>query len=207
MRAAFDLLLTCGRQQSPASTAQFIADRYGISFVSIDAPTPWIEFDESQYTSTHILYYYFYMFCVHTSTKKHYFTSSGYQAFKDRLQKCVRPSDEQTGYEAARQRVNGTSRSGRGWVYLMKDTVRGFYKIGWTKKKTPKFRESTLQAEVPSIIIVEAWKATPADERECHDRFAAKRLRGEWFDLDASDIQALSEIFSAHKAWSDSNVR
>jgi prophage antirepressor-like protein len=69
-------------------------------------------------------------------------------------------------------------------TYLMRDTLRGFCKIG--KSKNPKIRESTLQAELPTVELLHVIDKDI--EAYLHKKFASKRLRGEWFDLSQSDI-------------------
>lgn len=75
-----------------------------------------------------------------------------------------------------------------GNVYLMKNGF-GHIKIGMTKKK-PKHRESTLQSQEPEVeLIYHGWVDDPYGvERELHSKYADKRLRGEWFSLEAKDI-------------------
>jgi Meiotically up-regulated gene 113 len=69
-------------------------------------------------------------------------------------------------------------------TYPMRDTLRGFYKIG--KSKNPTIREGTLQAEVPTIELLHVIH----DDIELylHEKFNSKRLRGEWFDLSEADV-------------------
>jgi prophage antirepressor-like protein len=69
-------------------------------------------------------------------------------------------------------------------TYLMRDTLRGFYKIG--KSKDPKIRETTLQAEVPTIELLHVIESDI--ENYLHKKFDSKRLRGEWFDLSKADV-------------------
>jgi hypothetical protein len=69
-------------------------------------------------------------------------------------------------------------------TYLMRETQRGYYKIG--KAMNPKIRESTLQAELPTIELLHIIERDI--EAYLHKKFAAKRLRGEWFNLSKSDV-------------------
>ena len=69
-------------------------------------------------------------------------------------------------------------------TYLMRDSFRGYYKIG--KSKNPKIRECTLQAEVPTIELLHVIEDDI--ETYLHKKFDTKRLRGEWFDLTHSDV-------------------
>ncbi len=76
-----------------------------------------------------------------------------------------------------------------GFVYLMKNKRNGFVKIGFSKK--PRHRERTLQAEDPDTEMLFAFEAAFHDEEKLHLKFADKRVRGEWFKLDESDIDGI----------------
>lgn len=84
-------------------------------------------------------------------------------------------------------------------VYLMHDTTNNFYKIGISNN--PKYRERTLQGEKPTIEIV-CYKEFPirsiaeAFESALHRTFAKKRIRGEWFSLDETDVIILIKTLS-----------
>lgn len=82
-------------------------------------------------------------------------------------------------------------------LYLMTDTTNGFHKIGISKD--PKYRESTLQSEKPSVILV--WSSPIKIEKVnkleqlLHNKFDSKRIRGEWFNLSESDIDFIKNNF------------
>lgn len=82
------------------------------------------------------------------------------------------------------------------YVYLMKDTSNGYYKIGISN--TPEYRERTLQSEKPTIEML-ACKKFPtrkiaeAIESALHTAYSQQRLRGEWFKLDDVDVAAIIE--------------
>lgn len=69
-------------------------------------------------------------------------------------------------------------------TYLIRDTFRGYYKIG--KSKDPKVREGTLQAEVPTIELL--YVIQDDIELYLHRKFNSKRIRGEWFELSEADV-------------------
>lgn len=85
------------------------------------------------------------------------------------------------------------------YVYLMQDTSNGYYKIGISNQ--PEYRERTLQSEKPTIEKICA-KAFPnrtiagAIESALHKAYESKRLRGEWFALDANDVIAIIATLS-----------
>ncbi len=72
------------------------------------------------------------------------------------------------------------------YIYLMEDLRNRTFKIG--KSKTPRKRERTLQSEVPQIIMRFSIPADEMSEKELHDHFDDKRIRGEWFALTTSDL-------------------
>jgi hypothetical protein len=72
------------------------------------------------------------------------------------------------------------------YIYLMEDLRNKTFKIG--KSKTPGKRERTLQSEVPQIVMRFSIPAEEAREKELHERFDAKRIRGEWFELSQDDL-------------------
>jgi hypothetical protein len=82
----------------------------------------------------------------------------------------------------------------QGFVYLMRNKRNGFVKIGWSIN--PEFREKTLQSEEPEITLI--WKSdgTRAAEAALHFKFAAKRLRGEWFELSDADVEVIQSNFA-----------
>jgi hypothetical protein len=83
------------------------------------------------------------------------------------------------------------------FVYLMIDRVNNFHKIGISN--TPEYRERTLQSEKPTIELLAAKlypsrKIAESIEKALHSTFKAKNIRGEWFNLDAVDIEQVSEV-------------
>lgn len=82
-----------------------------------------------------------------------------------------------------------------GNVYLMRNDRNGYTKIGFSKHP-PSFRESTLQSQEPEVSLLCSYKGTMKDEKRLHEEFHEKRLRGEWFDLDDSDLIAIEEYFN-----------
>jgi hypothetical protein len=73
-------------------------------------------------------------------------------------------------------------------TYLMKDFFRGFHKIG--KSINPQVRERTLQSEVPTIELVHVIDEDI--EKHLHEKFSAKRIRGEWFNLSNNDLNYIT---------------
>lgn len=85
------------------------------------------------------------------------------------------------------------------YVYMMKDEVNGYHKIGISKN--PNYRERTLQSEKPTIRLIAAKEypirsIAEAIEMALHKTYETKRLRGEWFDLTDEDIDILKQVLS-----------
>ena len=81
-----------------------------------------------------------------------------------------------------------------GYVYLVKSST-GFYKIG--RSRDPKSRIGTMHVALPFEIeiehLIECEDYTEA-EILLHNEFAKKRIRGEWFALDESDVNEIKHI-------------
>lgn len=85
------------------------------------------------------------------------------------------------------------------YVYLMKDTSNGYYKIGISKD--PVYRERTLQSEKPTIELVKkklftSRKNSKEVEKLLHEKFLSDNVRGEWFSLDKQDVTLITELLS-----------
>ena len=85
------------------------------------------------------------------------------------------------------------------FVYLMVDTSNGYFKIGISND--PEYREHTLQSEKPTIEKLCAKEypnrtIASAIESALHKAYESKRLRGEWFVLDADDVNAIIATLS-----------
>ena len=86
------------------------------------------------------------------------------------------------------------NKNGKGFVYLAKNSRNGLYKIGYSKN--PEQRENTLQSEEPEISMEAIYDGTRKIEEELHQKFSAKRVRGEWFKLDEGDVLSIKASFA-----------
>lgn len=83
------------------------------------------------------------------------------------------------------------------YVYLMIDTTNNFHKIGISNN--PKYREHTLQSDKPTIELICAREFPTRElakdtESMLHKHYAEKRVRGEWFNLDDSDLVNIKKV-------------
>lgn len=81
-----------------------------------------------------------------------------------------------------------------GYVYLVQSPT-GAYKIGRTKN--PDDRMRTFSVKLP--FEVEYVALIPCDdmkwlEAELHNRYADKHVNGEWFNLDAADVETIRSL-------------
>lgn len=81
-------------------------------------------------------------------------------------------------------------------VYLMYDRRLDRVKIGKTKnllnKRLKEVSEATKRANNPLIEYLTAWIAPPCLEITLHEKYKSKRVRGEWFDLRAADLEEIN---------------
>ena len=75
-------------------------------------------------------------------------------------------------------------------TYVMVDNNTGLYKIGISR--TPYKREQTLQSEKPAIKML--FFLNMNVEKDLHEKFDSKRVRGEWFALDESDLLYIKNL-------------
>jgi hypothetical protein len=82
------------------------------------------------------------------------------------------------------------------YIYVMEDLRNNSFKIG--KSKTPGKRERTLQSEVPQIVMRLSIPAEEVHEKNLHEHFEEKRIRGEWFALKSQDLVWLVSYLKSH---------
>ncbi len=84
------------------------------------------------------------------------------------------------------------------YLYLMLNSKNGHHKIGISFQ--PTYRERTLQSEEPEISTVKTRKFSNRKiakemEVDLHNKFANKRVRGEWFDLNIIELEELYKYY------------
>ncbi|KWT98198.1 hypothetical protein APY03_0869 [Variovorax sp. WDL1] len=80
-----------------------------------------------------------------------------------------------------------TGQARAGVVYVLKSAYG--YKVGRTNNVPNRMRTFGVQLPFFYTIPLCAWfDDCHVAERRYHDMFAAKRINGEWFDLDEADI-------------------
>ena len=76
----------------------------------------------------------------------------------------------------------------------MIDKNTGYFKIG--RSINPSTREKTLQSEKPTIDMLFSYPATNECETDLHGIYSKKRIRGEWFDLNGTDLKNIKTYFN-----------
>lgn len=87
-----------------------------------------------------------------------------------------------------------------GHVYVIRSPYG--YKIGKTRTLRDRTRLFAVKLPFPIEVVMTGWFADYSmAERQLHRQFAAKRLEGEWFDLNDTDLKVLrSELPTAGTA-------
>jgi len=85
-------------------------------------------------------------------------------------------------------------------IYLMKDTIRGFIKIGMTNSLSGRLTQ--LKTANPAIEILKSYIGTTNDEKILHKHFMqhGKRVDGEWFTLGNADLEYIENYFNQKRA-------
>jgi hypothetical protein len=82
----------------------------------------------------------------------------------------------------------------QGYVYLLK-SEHG-YKIGYSKSPTSRHEQIDLILPFETeLICTHKTDDMIGLERRLHERFADKRINGEWFDLSEDDVTFIREMF------------
>lgn len=110
----------------------------------------------------------------------------------DDLLRAEKYRKRQEEAELARQLERNNAGCTPGYVYLAVGD-KGFYKIG--KAKSPKTRLNSLRkggvVEYVCVIKTDDYSGL---ERTLHEQFAEKRQFGEWFQLDANEIEYIKSL-------------
>jgi T5orf172 domain len=78
-----------------------------------------------------------------------------------------------------------------GVVYILED--RGYFKIGFTKNLDA--RISQHKTSSPTIMLIESFNGSKADEYFLHKKYAHKNYIREWFTLSDQDVQDIKKYF------------
>lgn len=86
------------------------------------------------------------------------------------------------------------------YIYLIKDRRTGYIKIGYSQDPHSRLKQltkqSTLLPEPNEFEFVFVWEDYANKETTLHRKFADRRKRGEWFNLDEVDIAKIFTTFA-----------
>lgn len=93
-----------------------------------------------------------------------------------------------------RRRANLPAPRNPGYVYLLQSPTSA-YKIGRTRDPNNRMRTFGVQLpfEVDFICVIKTGDMYEL-ERRLHERYADKRIRGEWFALDSEDVEYIKGL-------------
>lgn len=84
-----------------------------------------------------------------------------------------------------------------GYVYLVK--LDKHYKIGISKSPNDRLKEFTLLPYELETVLIEKVKGYDKREKELHEHFANKRVRGEWFELNEEDVVYIKQYLKNYE--------
>lgn len=99
-----------------------------------------------------------------------------------------------------------------GYIYLLRlhqsDNIYECpYKIGRTINVDQRFQQLANMLPYKTTIVHTAWSSdTVADEELLHQKFAHKRLNGEWFKLDEDDLVYLLRLDATYVFCGDEDL-
>lgn len=82
------------------------------------------------------------------------------------------------------------------YVYLIQDTsITGYFKIGKTNHPSRRMNEFGVKLPMDLVIVhIIPCENMSQLESRLHNRFALKRVRGEWFSLSSEDIDYIKSL-------------
>jgi hypothetical protein len=84
-----------------------------------------------------------------------------------------------------------------GTVYFVRAEATGFIKIGFTSKPDATHRVSDLATSAGPLAVVATVRGSRALEVALHAHFAERRVFGEWFAIEESDVHRLMSSLRA----------
>lgn len=107
--------------------------------------------------------------------------------------------EENEKYRAKRKIETEAKKKEPSIIYIIRDTIRGFYKIGITRGKLES-RMSQLKTANPSIELVCNYIGSILDEQSLHAHLTqvGKHVGGEWFSLEQSDLDFVQSYFQSN---------
>ena len=125
---------------------------------------------------------------------------NGYRGFKEGVN-CRKTGGRNAPWLVTREiiekyaEVTNQTRTTKGIVYVLKLKDKNIYKIGVTNDLNRRLKQ--ISPRLPFEVEVEhtiKHNHIYNLEKELHERFSDKRMNGEWFRLNKSDLQEIREV-------------
>lgn len=79
-----------------------------------------------------------------------------------------------------------------GFVYIISEGTE-FFKIGWASNVKQRLKDLQIANPRRLQIVKQIQSTNKKDEKIIHYKYHDKKVRGEWFELDSSDIEEIEE--------------
>ena len=122
--------------------------------------------------------------------KQHYKNRAYYALHRDEVRARIARNKRAEHRAAIAPRATGST---AGFVYVVR--CDRYYKIGCTRNA--KHRIARFETSYPhalTVVHVVRVSDMTRTEQTLHTRFADKRVKGEWFDLTASDLRVIARL-------------
>lgn len=86
----------------------------------------------------------------------------------------------------------------KGFVYFIKAEDTGFIKIGMSKNPDLRLRQIKLSCQKPVLLMKFFVSNSAIMEKKLHEFFKNKRVFGEWFNLNDSDLKKAVNFISCN---------
>ena len=84
-----------------------------------------------------------------------------------------------------------------GYVYLIK--MGEYHKIGISKNPKQRIKAFSTMPQEVEVILTEKVNDYARIEEELHEKYKAKRVRGEWFELDDLEVKEITDYLTSIK--------
>lgn len=117
--------------------------------------------------------------------------NNSYETFHTSMWKL---SNKWRKYKPTEENTAHTPLTNEGFIYLVK--LDKHYKIGKSVLPEQRLKEFTLLPFPLEEICIELVEDYEQVERELHEQFKQKRVRGEWFELNQDDIEIIKKYLA-----------
>ncbi len=126
--------------------------------------------------------------------KQHYKNRAYYALHRDEVRARI-AANKRASQRAAQSTTVGptTLKNDAGFIYVVR--CDRYYKIGCTRNAKQRIaRFETSYPHALTVVNIARVNDMTQVEQSLHTRFCAKRVKGEWFDLTASDLRVIARM-------------